>query len=315
MNSPSQSALQVQRTGAIALTVSDIDRSTAFYTQALRFEKVSDLTLVDLTYSDAQVRIVRLQLGDEQIELMQYLGVERQPIPPDSQSNDLWFQHFAVVVSDMDAAYAHLQTFPIQPISTAPQTFPSENEASAHIRAFKFKDLDRHNLEIIWFPPDKSEDKWQQPTDRLFLGIDHTALAAADTEAGLQFYRDRLGLPVKGQSFNWREVQARLDDLPNASVQVTSLRPEQGDIGVELLDYRKPGQGRPTPADWQRSDIPHMHIELFVADLEAAAEALRADNVPVTPLKLINPQDSFLYRHGVLVKDPNGHALLLLATV
>ncbi|MGB3199723.1 MAG: VOC family protein [Nodosilinea sp.] len=311
MNLPSQSALQVQRTGAIALTVSDIDRSVAFYTQALRFEHVSDLTLVDQTYNHAQVRIVRLRLGDEHIELMQYLGLESQPIPLDSQSNDLWFQHFAVVVSDMDAAYAHLQTFAIQPISTAPQTFPPANEASAHIRAFKFKDPDGHNLELIWFPPDKSEEKWQQPTDRLYLGIDHSALAAADTEAGLQFYRDRLGLPVKGQSLNWREVQAQLDNLPGASVQVTSLRPEQGKIGIELLDYRKPGQGRPAPADWQRSDIPHMHIELFVADLEAAVEALRGDNGPIMPLRLVNPKDSSLYRQGFWIKDPSGHALLL----
>lgn len=311
MNSPNQSALQVQRTGAIALTVSDIDRSAAFYTQALRFETVSDLTLVDQTYNDAPVRIVRLQLGDEPIELMQYLGLASQPIPPDSQSNDLWFQHFAVVVSDMDAAYAHLQGFAIQPISAAPQTFPPENEASAHIRAFKFKDPDGHNLEIIWFPSDKSEEKWQQSTDRLFLGIDHSALATADTEAGLQFYRDRLGLPVKGQSVNWREVQSRLDNLPGASVQVTSLRPERGQIGVELLDYRQPGSGRPIPADWQRSDIPHLHIELFVADLEAAVAALRDDDGPVMPLRLVNPKDSSLYRQGVWLKDPNGHALLL----
>ncbi|MGB3138266.1 MAG: VOC family protein [Nodosilinea sp.] len=309
--------LQVQRTGAIALTVSDVDRSTAFYTQVLEFELVSDLTLVDETLlegrsGDVRVRVVRLRLGVEQIELMQYLNVESQPLPPDSRSNDLWFQHFAIVVSDMEAAYARLRAVPVEPISSGPQVFPPENEASAHIRAFKFKDPDRHNLEIIWFPPDKSQDKWQQPTDRLFLGIDHSAIAAADTEAGLRFYRDRLGLPMKGQSFNWREVQARLDDLPSAAVQVTSLQPDQGAIGIELLDYRKPGTGRPTLADWQRSDIPHMHIELFVTDLEAAADALGADGVETAPLKLVKPEDSSLYRQGVLIKDPNGHALLLL---
>ncbi len=30
------------------------------------------------------------------------------PYPPDSRSNDLWFQHLAIVVDDMDAAYAQL---------------------------------------------------------------------------------------------------------------------------------------------------------------------------------------------------------------
>ncbi|WP_242057976.1 MULTISPECIES: GMC oxidoreductase [Nostoc] len=159
MNIPSQTDVQVQRIRAIGLTVMNCDRSLHFYTQALGFKFVSDITVAAEDYNDlegvtrANIRIITLQLGDELIELMEYLNIPSQPIPSDSQSNDLWFQHLAIVVSDMDSAYTHLRSFPIQPISTAPQTIPPGNEASGGVRAFKFKDPDGHDLELIWFPP------------------------------------------------------------------------------------------------------------------------------------------------------------------
>ena len=40
-------------------------------------------------------------------------------------------------------------------------------------------------------PPDKGNPKWHRGRDRLFLGIDHTAIVISDTEASLRFYRDR----------------------------------------------------------------------------------------------------------------------------
>src|SRR6476620_12764323 len=117
MNNPS---IQVQKIRAIGLTVTDADRSKDFYTKALSFEPVSDITVEGQNYRDlegvdgAKIRIVTLQLGNELIELMEYLNVEGKPIPKDSQSNDLWFQHLAIAVSDMDRAYAHLRSFQIE---------------------------------------------------------------------------------------------------------------------------------------------------------------------------------------------------------
>jgi len=139
----SQTDVQVQRIRAIGLTVTSCDRSLNFYTQALLFELVSDITVEGKDYSDleditgAKIRVVTLRLGDEFIKLMEYLNVKGQPIPSDSQSNDLWFQHLAIVVNDMDRAYAHLRSFPIEAISDAPQTIPPENKASGSVRAFR----------------------------------------------------------------------------------------------------------------------------------------------------------------------------------
>ncbi|MGB5960966.1 MAG: VOC family protein [Coleofasciculaceae cyanobacterium] len=154
MNIRNRPNIQVPRIRAIGLTVKDADRSQDFYTQALGFEPVSDIRFETEDYSDlvgvagAKIRIVTLQLGDELIELMEYLNVEGKPIPKDSQSNDLWFQHLAIAVSDIDRASAHLQAFPLEPISSSPQTIPPDN-TSAGVRAFKFKDPDRHPLELI----------------------------------------------------------------------------------------------------------------------------------------------------------------------
>ncbi|MEH2095484.1 MAG: VOC family protein [Nostoc sp.] len=327
MNMPSKTSVQVQKIRAIGLTVTSCNRSVDFYTQALGFELVSDITVEGQDYSDlqgiteAKIRIVTLQLGDELIELMEYLNIKGKPIPKDSQSNDIWFQHFAIVVSDMDRAYAQVCSFSIEPISVAPQTILSDNETSGGVRAFKFKDPDGHDLELIWFPADKGQDKWHQDTNRLFLGIDHSAMsttgyayAVSNTEQNIYFYRDLLGMQVDSRNLNWRATQTSLDNLPGAKVRITSLRPAQGGLGIELLDYLVPGKGRPIPSDWKSSDIAHMQIELVVNDIEQVVEILRQNEVQFISPRVVQFTDSGSpYRKGCLVKDPDGHAILIIA--
>ncbi|WP_335091127.1 VOC family protein [Nostoc sp.] len=322
----SKTSVQVQKIRAIGLTVTSCNPSVDFYTQALGFKLVSDITVEGQDYSDlqgiteAKIRIVTLQLGDELIELMEYLNIKGKPIPKDSQSNDIWFQHFAIVVSDMDRAYAQVCSFPIEPISVAPQTILSDNETSGGVRAFKFKDPDGHDLELIWFPADKGQDKWHQDTNRLFLGIDHSAMsttgyayAVSNTEQNIYFYRDLLGMQVDSRNLNWRATQTSLDNLPGATVRITSLRPAQGGLGIELLDYLVPGKGRPIPSDWKSCDIAHMQIELVVNDIEQVVEILRQNGVQFISPGIVQFTNSSLpYKQGCLVKDPDGHPILLI---
>src|SRR5213594_1975853 len=136
---------------SIGMTVSDMDRAVAFYS-ALTFQKVSDREVLGEEYEHlegvfgARMRIVRMQLGDEHIELIEYLAPRGRPIPVDSRSNDLWFQHIAIVVRDMDQAFAKLRELKVQFVSTAPQTLPPSIPAAAGIKAFYFRDPDQHNL-------------------------------------------------------------------------------------------------------------------------------------------------------------------------
>ncbi|MHC5828227.1 MAG: VOC family protein, partial [Nostoc sp.] len=90
---PNETYIQVQRIRAIGLTVTNCDSSLDFYKEALGFELVSDITVEGQDYSDlqdvigAKIRIITLRLGDELIELMDYLNIQGKPIPSDSQSN------------------------------------------------------------------------------------------------------------------------------------------------------------------------------------------------------------------------------------
>lgn len=204
----------VKAVDAIGMTVSDMDRSVEFYSKVLSFENVSDIEVWGGEYEHLQgvfglrMRVVRMRLGDEFIELTDYLAPKGRPIPADSRSHDRWFQHIAIIVSDMDRAYSWLRLNKIQHASSGPQRLPDWNKSAAGIRAFYFKDPDGHVLEILQFPPDKGDPKWHPAgRDKLFLGIDHTAIVVGDTEASVKFYRDFLGLKVAGESENYGTEQ------------------------------------------------------------------------------------------------------------
>src|SRR5687768_621039 len=102
---------QITKVDAISITVKDMDRSLKFYTEVLGFKKVSYTEVAGEEYEKLQgifglrTRIARLQLGEEFIELTDYLTSGGRSIPEDQKSNDLFFQHIAIVVSDMDKAY------------------------------------------------------------------------------------------------------------------------------------------------------------------------------------------------------------------
>ena len=308
-------ALEIQ---SIALTVSDLDRSVAFYESALGFRKVGERLISDPDFDQisgtfgVRVRRATLRLGDESIELEQYLAPAGVPLSPDSRAQDLWFQHFAIVVRDMDAAYAQLARQPFQAISSAPQTIPESNVAAAGIRAYKFKDPDGHPLELLYFPPGKGNPKWQQPGNALFLGIDHSAITVASTERSARFWADVIGLAVAGGSLNSGPTQEHLDGAFGAVVRVTGLRPEHANgPGLEFLQYVTPSDGRPAPASVRPSDVAHVHVVLEVDNLDGLVEQLSRNNA-----QFISPRPVRVsgtpYAQGVMVKDPDGHAALLV---
>lgn len=310
-----QQATQVSRVG---MTVSDMDKALAFYEEVLNFEKVSDIEVYGQPYEELyglfglRFRTVRLKLGDETIELTDYLTPGGRPIPVDSKSNDLWFQHLAIVVADMDQAYERLRQHGIQMVSTAPQTIPASNKAAAGIRAFYFRDPDGHNLELIFFPPGKGKEKWQQSGGNLFLGIDHTAIAVSNSANSLKFYQELLGLQLAGESFNFGTEQAHLNNVEHASLHITGLKTNQGP-GIEFLEYLEPSDGRPFPQDTRADDLWQWQTTLVVRELNQALQSIRQDEGLVVSKGLIELENDPLdLKKGVMVRDPDGHALLLV---
>src|SRR5207244_9414351 len=128
-----QNPFLVEGVDAIGITVSDMDRAVDFYSKVLTFEKVSDTEVAGEIYEHLEgvfglrIRVVRMRLGDESIELTEYLAAKGRAIPPDARSNDRSFQHVAIIVSDMDKAYAWLRQNKVEHASSGPQRLPDWN--------------------------------------------------------------------------------------------------------------------------------------------------------------------------------------------
>lgn len=308
----------VRAVGPIGMTVADADRSIAFYSEVLGFKKVSDVEVWGREYEELQgvfglrMRVVRMRLGDELIELTEYLTPAGRPMPVDSRGNDRWFQHVAIIVSDMDRAYGRLREHRVRHVSPAPQRLPDWNAKAGGIRAFYFKDPDGHFLELLWFPAGKGDAKWHRAPDRLFLGIDHTAVVVEDTEASLRFYRDALGLAVAAESENYGPEQEWLNNVRGARLRITTLRAVEGP-GIELLEYRTPRGGRPIPGDLQANDIAHWQVRLIVTDLPTARRVAQDGNGALVGRGEVTLPDPGLgFSRGALFRDPDGHAVELV---
>jgi len=311
-------AAQVAAVDSVSMTVNDMDRAVAFYSGVLTFEKVSDVEVAGDAYEHLQgvfglrMRVVRMRLGTESIELTEFLAPKGRPIPVTSRSNDRWFQHVAIIVSDMKKAYARLREHKVEHASSGPQRLPDWNPNAGGIWAFYFKDPDGHPLEILQFPAGKGDARWHTPSDKLFLGIDHTAIVVGSTEASLKFYRDLLGFRVAGESENYGIEQERLNNVFGARLRITGLRAPSG-FGIEFLEYLAPRDGQPMPQDERANDLVHRETVMVASDAQETAKRLRAAGANfissgVTEL----PQRELGFPRGLLVRDPDGHVLRVI---
>lgn len=308
----------IEAVATVGLTVGDMDRSVRFFTQVLDFQKVSDVELLGSAYEKlegvfgARMRVVRLRLGDEELQLTEYLAPKGRPAPVDARSNDRWFQHVAIIVSDMDQAYARLRQFKVQHASTGPQLLPKTIPGAAGIRAFYFRDPDGHPLEVLQFPRDKGDAKWHRSGNRLFLGIDHTAIVVSDTRASLEFYRDVLGFRVAGESVNFGTEQEHLNNVEGARLHITGLRASSGP-GIEFLEYVTPKDGRAFPPDERANDLVHWQTTVRVPNADAAAAVIRRGKFRlISPLPVELPDTTLGFRRGFLARDPDGHVIQLV---
>jgi len=300
---------------SIGITVSDLDRAVDFYTSVLTFEKISEFETAGeaLEYTTgvfgARTRTARLRLGEEFIELTEYLAPRGKPVPIDSRGNDLWFQHIAIIVSDMDAAYKRLRAHKVQHASTGPQRLPDWNPNAGGIEAFYFRDPDGHFLEVLAFPPDKGHARWHRPSTKLFLGIDHTAIAISDTGASLRFYRGVVGLEVAGASENYGAEQEHLNNVFGARLKITALRAASGP-GIEFLEYLAPRDGRPFPPDTRSNDLIHWQTRFLGSSADEAARRLQQNRSAFVSTGVVTqPDEQAGYRKSVVARDPDGHAV------
>ncbi|MGD9906015.1 MAG: VOC family protein [Vicinamibacterales bacterium] len=308
----------VEAVATVGTTVTDLARSTRFFVDVLGFtvEGAAPVELSGRPFEllhglfGARARVAVLRLGRERIELSEYLAPRGRPYPVDTRGNDRWFQHVAIITSDMAAAYARLRDHGVAHASTGPQRLPDWNVGAAGILAFYFRDPDGHFLEVLQFPAGKGDPRWQA-REALFLGIDHTAITVGDTAASLAFYRDGLGFAVAGQGENYGEEQEHLNNVFGARLRITTLRAAAGP-GVELLEYLAPRTGRAAPLDLAANDIAHWQTTLVAADPSPLLADQHGGGL-VSPDVVTVDRGALGVARGLMLRDPDGHAMRVVA--
>lgn len=314
----------------IGFSCRDVDAAAQFYGERLGFELGARHELRGGAYGqlvglpESTLLLQRLHLGQDCLELSQIVepGPEQRPgrtIPTASRSCDLWFQHICLVTSDLDAALMQLQPSlqakQATAISSGPQTLPAWNRAAAGIRAYKFRDPEGHNLELLQFPADKGDARWHPADPALMLGIDHSAISVADTAVSCRFYDTLLGLHLGGDGVNSGPTQDGLDGLSDTRVRITGHRCPTGS-GIECLNYLAPNLGQPMPPDLAFQDLAHWQIRLVVDDLDGIVERIeRFGGRLLSPgiVELGSQADVIGAHRAAQVADPDGHRLQLVA--
>ena len=174
---PSPQGAIVRSVESVGMTVSDMDRSVDFYSHVLSFRKVSDVELAGSDYEHLEgvfglrMRVARMQLGNEFIELTEYLAPKGHLVPADSRSNDRWFQHVAIVTSDMDHAYAWLRQNKVPQASTGPQTLPEYIRPAAGFGRFISRTLTAIHLKFCSSRRTKAPRNGIKPPATFFSGL------------------------------------------------------------------------------------------------------------------------------------------------
>jgi catechol 2,3-dioxygenase-like lactoylglutathione lyase family enzyme len=297
------------RIARFGLVVSDLERAERFFATAFGFTTISrvagDSRFAELAgVPGALTRRTHMRLGDQEVALTAFDPPGR-PYPPGSTSSDLWFQHLAIVVADMDAAHARVrEAGQVMPITEGgPIRLP---RAAGGVRAFKFRDGDGHPLELLEFHPESTPAAWRrQGRAGVFLGIDHTALAVADTRRSIGFLRSSFGLMPAMQTESLCVEQSRLDAIAGARVIVSSLNPAEEIPHLELLGYET---GRRRPIRMAASnDIAATYAVLQTPDLAATARALEASSARFISPGICTTGDSTT---AIMILDPDGHRFI-----
>lgn len=277
----------------VTISISDINRSLAFYRDLLGFPVLGRL------YYRNQVGLVIdfLDIGNGAIlEIFSFTSAPTRPtewLPDDLQ---IGLRHIAFKVQDVDATAARLRQagapFTLKPV-----------DATGGVRIAFFTDPDGTLLEII--QGDLEYSRPGQPPIPLpeapgapagsELCFDHVAMTVSDLERSLAFYQGVLGFPLLGQ---------------------LEMKDERG----FLISYLQMGHGILELFSFDAPTIPHAwnpdetvlglkHLGFWVDDVQAVHHYLVDQGV-----RIIYPPNYALGDvYTQFFADPDGNALELIS--
>ena len=252
----------------VALRVSDIEKSRAFYKEFLGFDEP-----FSLSNPDGSLSLAFIKINDQQyLELFPGL---------DPAADRL--HHLALQTDDAERMGLYLAAHGVK----VPDHVPKGRIGNLN---FNITDPDGHTVEIVEYAPDgwsmREKGKFA-PSSRISQHILHAGILVGDLAAAMHFTRDILGLreiwrgSSDGKTLSWVNLQV----------------PDGGDY-IEFMLYRN----LPAPA---HRGVEH-HIAVEVRSVAAALASLQARPYRQTYTRPLDPRTGINRRRQLNLFDPDG---------
>lgn len=246
---PVTQAARVVHPNAVIHSVADLDRSIAFYRDAVGltpdpspgFPSGSSREIGALTRAPgATLRAVTLQVpgGDVRLTLVQFSGVDARPVRQRLQ--DPGSVKLVVRVKDMDAAFARVRDRIGGVYTEGGMPIKPEGPAAVN-RAVIMRDPDGFPLEFAFQGGPVAADV---PASSNILGGWATFIVG-DVNATIEFYRDRLGFQTAAAPTMLAPVVLSLQGTPTATGSMSAgVKPPGAAATWRMYDFRNVERAR-----------------------------------------------------------------------
>jgi catechol 2,3-dioxygenase-like lactoylglutathione lyase family enzyme len=295
---------RVLRPNTVIHSVADLDRSLAFYRDAVgllpdpapAFPAGSSHEIARLTHAPgATLRAASLRVpgGDVRLTLVQFSGVDARPARPRLQ--DPGNMKLVVRVRDMDTAFERVRNAVGGVYTEGGAPIRPEGPAAVN-RAVIMRDPDGFPLEFAFQGGPIAADV---PAASNVIGGWATFIVS-DAAATLEFYRDRLGFQPASMPSPLSAVVLSLQGTPAATGSMSAgMRPPGGSATWRLYDFRNIERTR---LSGRLQDPGTVAVSFVVDDAAALLARLQAANVAVEnggPVRIDGRAHAF-------IRDPNG---------
>ena len=142
----------------------------------------------------------------------------------------------------------------------------------------------------------------------MITGCYHTSFTVRNLERSVAFYRDTLGLELKGVQGGAHQYLRDIVALPEADLKIAFIGIPGSDHVLELIEYVAP---RGIPADTATCNVGSAHLCFRCDDLPATYAAWQAKGVHFKSLPVRIPLGRNAGGYAVYFLDPDGITLEL----
>jgi len=302
-SSSSAAAPNAFRLSKYILTVSDLDKTYAFYHDALGIKLDGNATEIRKPQAGAGANTItgspaessfrnantRIPGADFTFEFIELTGQPRTPRHPRLQ--DPGASVLVLTVRDVDAALAAVKKAGAEVVTLGGA--PMALRPGQKTRAVFVKDPDGFYVELLQFDPQPATTA---PADSMVIGA-RWGTVVEDSAKTAQFYRDNFGLEAKINDWISDANLMRLAGLEKAQLRIATVQvPGKAEVW-EFFEFK--GVDR-KPAHFNVPDPGSLQLGFQVHDVDAAAAAYKSAG------------GAIVSKGGEIIRRPNGAAVALM---